>query len=164
MVGIDLDEARVQAVSERRSYLIDVPAQRYDELDGRLRATSDYSAVAELDAVTICVPTPLSKTRTPDISHVISAAEAVAENLRPRSARRAAVDNLPRHHRGDRAADPRAHREGGGEGFLLGYAPERLDPGNATYTLRNTPKLVAGVTDECASSAPSSSSASSSKR
>ena len=83
VVGIDLNEARVQAVSERRSYLIDVPAQRYDELDGRLRATSDYSAVAELDAVTICVPTPLSKTRTPDISHVISAAEALAENLRP---------------------------------------------------------------------------------
>ena len=83
VVGIDLNEARVQAVSERRSYLIDVPAQRYDELDGRLRATSDYAAVAELDAVTICVPTPLSKTRTPDISHVISAAEALAENLRP---------------------------------------------------------------------------------
>ncbi|MCD6014914.1 MAG: UDP-glucose 6-dehydrogenase [Solirubrobacterales bacterium] len=149
VVGIDLDEARVDAVSERRSYLIDVPAQRYDELDGRLRATSDYSAVAELDAVTICVPTPLSKTRTPDISHVVSAAEAVAENLRPDQL--VVLQSTTYPGTTEEIVLPILERTGKvvGEGVFLGYAPERVDPGNATYNLRNTPKLVAGVTDEC---------------
>src|SRR3954451_16552302 len=63
--GIDLNPERVAAVRERRSYLVDVPEDRYAEVDGRLTATDDYSVVAELDALTICVPTPLSKTRTP---------------------------------------------------------------------------------------------------
>ena len=71
VTGIDLSEERVRAVTERRSYLVDVPAERYEGLEGELRATTDYGAVAALDALTICVPTPLSKTRTPDISHVV---------------------------------------------------------------------------------------------
>src|SRR5207244_5392275 len=83
ITGVDLNEERVQAVGERRSYLVDVPADRYAQLDGDLVATTDYGAVAELDAVTICVPTPLSKTRTPDLSFIVSAAESVAANLRP---------------------------------------------------------------------------------
>src|SRR6266508_3006851 len=83
VTGIDLDEERVRALEERRSYLVDVPAERYEKLDGRLRPTTDYSAVAELDALTICVPTPLSKTRTPDLSYIVSAVESVSANLRP---------------------------------------------------------------------------------
>ena len=82
VTGIDLNESRVRAVGEGRSYLVDVPAERYQGVDGRLRASSDYAAVAELDALTICVPTPLSKTRTPDISYIVSAAESVARHLR----------------------------------------------------------------------------------
>src|SRR5919106_2314657 len=74
VTGIDVNEERVRAVRERRSYLVDVPADRYEGLDGNLEATSDYAAVAELDAVTICVPTPLSKTRTPDLSYIVAAA------------------------------------------------------------------------------------------
>src|ERR671930_2377056 len=83
VTGIDVDSSRVRAVQERRSYLVDVPEQRYAAMNGRLHATTDYAAVGELDAVTICVPTPLSKTRTPDISYIVSAAESVAANLRP---------------------------------------------------------------------------------
>src|SRR4051812_26981320 len=83
VTGIDLNGERVRAVEERRSYLVDVPEERYEGLDGRLRATSDYAAVAELDALTICVPTPLSKTRTPDLTYVVSAAESVAAHMRP---------------------------------------------------------------------------------
>ena len=149
VVGIDLDEARVQAVNEGRSYLVDVPAQRYDELEGRLRATSDYSAVAELDALTICVPTPLSKTRTPDISYVVSAAEAVAESLRPDQL--VVLQSTTYPGTTEEIVLPILERSGKqvGKDIFLGYAPERVDPGNATYTLGNTPKLVAGVTDEC---------------
>jgi len=149
VVGIDLDEARVQAVNEGRSYLVDVPAQRYDELEGRLRATSDPSALAELDALTICVPTPLSKTRTPDISYVVSAAEAVAESLRPDQL--VVLQSTTYPGTTEEIVLPILERSGKrvGKDIFLGYAPERVDPGNATYTLGNTPKLVAGVTDEC---------------
>jgi UDP-N-acetyl-D-glucosamine dehydrogenase len=83
VTGVDLDEVRVRWVNERRSYLVDVPSERYEAVGDRLAATTDYAAVSELDALTICVPTPLSKTRTPDISFVVSAGEAVAKQLRP---------------------------------------------------------------------------------
>src|SRR4051794_1444913 len=76
VTGVDLSTSRVGAIAERRSYLVDVPAERFDNLAGSLDATTDYAAVSELDALTICVPTPLSKTRTPDISYVVAAAEA----------------------------------------------------------------------------------------
>src|SRR3954465_8261378 len=82
VVGIDLSPERTEAVNKHRSYLIDIPEERYALAEGRLRATDDYAAVAELDALTICVPTPLSKTRSPDLNYVISATESVAAHLR----------------------------------------------------------------------------------
>ena len=149
VTGIDLDAERVQAVQERRSYLVDVPAERYATVDGRLHATTDYGAVAELDALTICVPTPLSKTRTPDISYIVAAAESVAENLRPGQL----VVLQSTTHPGTTAEVvlPILERTGArvGRDVFLGYAPERVDPGNKEWTIRNTPKLVAGVTEEC---------------
>ena len=105
------------------------PAERYEHLDGRLEATSDYAAMSELDAMTICVPTPLSKTRTPDISQVVSAAESVAENLAPGSARAASVDDLPGHDRGDRPADPGAQRAAGRARLLPRLRPRARGPG-----------------------------------
>ena len=149
VVGIDLNEERVRAVSERRSYLVDVPAERYERLEGDLRATSDYAAVAELDALTICVPTPLSKTRTPDISYVVAAAESVASNLRPEQLVILQSTTYPG--TTEEIVLPILERTGGtvGVDFFLGYAPERVDPGNRRFTIRTTPKLVAGVTEEC---------------
>jgi UDP-N-acetyl-D-glucosamine dehydrogenase len=151
VVGVDLDEARVRAVSEGVSYLVDVPAARYAALDGRLRATSDYAAVAELDALMICVPTPLSKTRTPDISYIVAAAEAVAENLR--TDQLVVLQSTTYPGTTEEIVLPILERSGRrvGHDLFLGYAPERVDPGNASYTIRNTPKLVAGVTPECLS-------------
>src|SRR2546423_7435503 len=84
VVGIDISPERVAAVADGRSYLVDVPTERYTGVAGRLEATSDYAAVSGLDALTICVPTPLSKTRTPDLSYVVAAAESVAGQLGPR--------------------------------------------------------------------------------
>src|SRR3954447_5628674 len=81
VTGIDVSAERVAAVRDRRSYLVDVPEERYGAVDGRLTATDDYSVVAELDALTICVPTPLSKTRTPDLNYVVGATKMVAEHL-----------------------------------------------------------------------------------
>src|SRR3954469_914417 len=81
VTGIDLSADRARAVNEKRSHLVDVPAERYEAAEGRLRATDDYSAVAQLDALTICVPTQLSKTRTPDLNSVVAATESVTEPL-----------------------------------------------------------------------------------
>jgi UDP-N-acetyl-D-glucosamine dehydrogenase len=149
VVGIDINEERVEAIRQRRSYLVDVPGERYERLDGRLEATSDYGAASELDALTICVPTPLSKTRTPDISHVVSAAESVAGNLEPGQLVLLQSTTYPG--TTEEIVLPILERGGlrVGRDFFLGYAPERVDPGNGHYTIRNTPKLVAGVTEEC---------------
>ncbi|MDP8910937.1 MAG: nucleotide sugar dehydrogenase [Actinomycetota bacterium] len=149
VTGVDLNEQRVRAVREGRSYLVDVPVERYGPLEGRLRATSDYSRVADLDALTICVPTPLSKTRSPDLSYVVSAAESVAANLR--HGQLVVLQSTTHPGTTEEIVLPILEQSGGtvGEDFFLGYAPERVDPGNRHYTIRNTPKLVAGVTPEC---------------
>src|ERR687898_1876140 len=149
VVGIDISEERVEAIRQGRSYLVDVPGERYERLDGRLEATSDYGAVSGLDALTICVPTPLSKTRTPDLSHVVSAVESVAENLSPGQLVLLQSTTYPG--TTEEIVLPILERSGltAGRDFFLGYAPERVDPGNERYTIHNTPKLVAGVTEEC---------------
>jgi UDP-N-acetyl-D-glucosamine dehydrogenase len=149
VTGIDLSEKRVRAVQERRSYLVDVPAERYEPLDDRLRATSDYGAVAELDAVTICVPTPLAKSRTPDVSFIVAAAESVAANLR--SGQLVVLQSTSHPGTTEEIVKPILERSGAkvGEGVYLGYAPERVDPGNKSWSIKTTPKLVAGVTPEC---------------
>jgi UDP-N-acetyl-D-glucosamine dehydrogenase len=149
VTGIDLDEGRVRAVNERRSYLVDVPKERYPGVDGRLTATSDAAAIAELDALTVCVPTPLSKTRTPDISYVVAAAENIAKHLRP--GQLVVLQSTTYPGTTEEILLP-ILEDGGrkvGEDFFLGYAPERVDPGNRDWSVRNTPKLVAGVTEEC---------------
>jgi UDP-N-acetyl-D-glucosamine dehydrogenase len=149
VMGVDLDEVRVRWVNERRSYLVDVPSERYEAVGDRLAATTDYGAVSELDALTICVPTPLSKTRTPDISFVVSAGEAVARQLRPGQLVILQSTTYP----GTTLEILLPILENGGRkvgrDFFLGYAPERVDPGNETWSIRTTPKLVAGVTEEC---------------
>jgi UDP-N-acetyl-D-glucosamine dehydrogenase len=149
VTGIDLSDERVAAVREHRSYLVDVPAHRYDSLNGRLGATTDYSAAAELDALTICVPTPLSKTRTPDISNVVSAVEAVAANLR--SGQLIVLQSTTYPGTTEEIVLPILKGTGRevGRDFFLGYAPERVDPGNREWTIKTTPKLVGGVTPEC---------------
>lgn len=149
VTGVDLNDERVQAVREQRSYLVDVPAERYGPLDGRLHATTDYAAVSELDALTICVPTPLSKTRSPDLSYIVSAAESVAANVRP--GQLVVLQSTTYPGTTEEIVLPILERSGGevGSDFFLGYAPERVDPGNKNWNIHNTPKLVAGVTPEC---------------
>jgi UDP-N-acetyl-D-glucosamine dehydrogenase len=151
VIGIDLSEERVGAVRDRRSYLVDVPAERYHGLEGALEATTDYAGLEAVDALVVCVPTPLSKTRSPDLSYVVAAAESVAEHLRP--GQLVILQSTTWPGTTTELVLPILERAGGrvGEDFYLGYAPERVDPGNKVYKLNNTPKLVAGVTRECLS-------------
>ena len=150
VTGIDLSQERVRAVNERRSYLIDVPAVRYERIRGQLDATTDYSVIATLDAVVICVPTPLSKTRAPDLSYVVSAAESVGQHL-GRGRQLVVLQSTTHPGTTEEIVLPALARDGKtvGEEFFLGYAPERVDPGNRDFDMQNTPKLVSGVTDEC---------------
>jgi UDP-N-acetyl-D-glucosamine dehydrogenase len=149
VTGIDVNEERVAAVQEGRSYLVDVPAERYSGLDGNLEATSDYGVVADLDVVTICVPTPLSKTRAPDLGYIVSAAESVAAHLR--AGQLIVLQSTTHPGTTEEIVLPILARSGRtvGADFFLGYAPERVDPANEQFTMRNTPKLIAGVTPEC---------------
>lgn len=148
VTGVDLSTERVDAVNGRRSYLVDVPAERYD-VRGTLTAVTDYEAVGELDALTICVPTPLSKTRTPDLGFVVAAARSVAAHLRPGQLIILQSTTYPG--TTEEVVVPILETSGlkAGVDFHVGYAPERVDPGNPTWHLRNTPKLVAGLTEEC---------------
>jgi UDP-N-acetyl-D-glucosamine dehydrogenase len=149
VTGIDLNQDRVAAIGEGRSYLVDVPAERYQGVEGRLEATADYSAVSQLDALTICVPTPLSKTRTPDLSYVVAAAESVAEQLSP--GQLVILQSTTYPGTTEQVIRPILERAGAvvGQDIFLGYAPERVDPGNKNWDVHTTPKLVAGVTEEC---------------
>jgi UDP-N-acetyl-D-glucosamine dehydrogenase len=149
VTGIDLNDERVEAIRQHRSYLVDVPAERYENMDGRLHATADYAAAAELDAVTICVPTPLSKTRAPDLTYIISAAESLASNLR--TGQLIILQSTSHPGTTEEIVLPIFERGGAkvGQDFFLGYAPERVDPGNKEHTIQSTPKLVSGVTPEC---------------
>jgi len=149
VTGIDLKRERVDAVNAGRSYLVDVPERRYADAEGRLNATRDYAAVSELDALTICVPTPLSKTRSPDLTYVISAAESVSEHLNTGQVVMLQSTTYPG--TTQELVLPILERDGRqvGRDFFLGYAPERVDPGNVHFDVHNTPKLVAGITDEC---------------
>jgi len=150
VTGIDINEGRVRAVQEHRSYLVDVPPARFNDLDGTLSATTDYASVRELDALTICVPTPLSKTRTPDLNYIVSAAESVGSNINGGTL--IVLQSTTHPGTTEEVVLPiLEERSGGkvGKDFFLGYAPERVDPGNTKFTIKNTPKLVAGVTEEC---------------
>ena len=149
VVGVDLNRERVQAIGDRRSYLVDVPAERYAGVDGKLVATTDYSVVSSLDALTICVPTPLSKTRTPDLSYVVSAAESVAEQLSP--GQLVILQSTTYPGTTEQVIRPILERAGAvvGHDVFLGYAPERVDPGNPDWDVHTTPKLVSGVSAEC---------------
>src|ERR671921_1244273 len=149
VVGIDLNRERVQSIADGRSYLVDVPVERYEGVQGKLTATTEYSAVSSLDALTICVPTPLSKTRTPDLSYVVAAAESVAEQLAP--GQLVILQSTTYPGTTEQVIRPILERAGAvvGQDFFLGYAPERVDPGNRQWDVRTTPKLVGGVTDEC---------------
>jgi UDP-N-acetyl-D-glucosamine dehydrogenase len=147
VIGIDLDQRKVEAVNTGRSYIPDVPADEMAALvrDGRLRATTDFSAVAELDTVNICVPTPLRKTKDPDMSFIVSAVEAIATHLHTGMLVILESTTYP----GTTEELVKPMLEGGGMAagvdFFLAFSPERVDPGNPTFNTHNVPKVVGGI-------------------
>jgi UDP-N-acetyl-D-glucosamine dehydrogenase len=151
VTGFDLSPAKVAAVNRGESYIRDVTTERLKPLveDGRLRASTDFDELAECDAVIICVPTPLSKTKDPDLTMVVEAARQIAERLRP--GQLVVLESTTYPGTTEELILPLLSGRGltVGESFFLAFSPERVDPGNARYGTRNTPKIIGGMTPAC---------------
>ena len=149
--GIDLDPAKVRAINEGRSYIDDVAGADVAELQsqGRLKAVGDFDALRDLDTVNICVPTPLRKTRDPDLSFIVAAAEDIALRLHPGML--VILESTTYPGTTDELLLPILERGGlkAGRDFFLAFSPERIDPGNPTFNTRNVPKVVGGLTATC---------------
>jgi UDP-N-acetyl-D-glucosamine dehydrogenase len=151
VVGIDLDSRKVAAIQSGRSYIPDVPDSDVAEMvgAGRMTATTDFSVVGELDTVNICVPTPLRKTKDPDMSYIVSAVEAIAAHLH--RGLLIVLESTTYPGTTEELVQPLLERTGlrAGVDFFLAFSPERVDPGNGVYTTRNVPKVVGGLTPDC---------------
>ncbi|HET6312240.1 MAG TPA: nucleotide sugar dehydrogenase [Chloroflexia bacterium] len=151
VTGIDVDPRKVEALNSGESYIEDVPSEAIKPLvdGGLLDATTDFSVLREIDAVSICVPTPLRKTRDPDVSFILAANEQVAKYLHPGMA--IVLESTTYPGTTTELVLPRL-REAGltvGEDFFLAFSPERVDPGRTDWTTRTTPKVIGGVTPAC---------------
>jgi UDP-N-acetyl-D-glucosamine dehydrogenase len=152
VIGFDIQTEKVEAVNRGKSYIADISSEALANLvtGNHLQATTDQSRLQEADAICVCVPTPLYKTKEPDLSYVTHETEEIAKYLRrgqlivlesttyPGTTREVMLPILE--HRGLKA----------GQDFYLAYSPERIDPGNRKYRIQDTPKLVGGVDGESA--------------
>ena len=146
-VGFDVDAERTGAIQRGESYIADVAAAdvRSAVDGGLLSATADFAALAGVDTINICVPTPLRKTRDPDLSYVVAAVEQVAAHLR--AGQLVVLESTTYPGTIDEVVRPRLEAGGlrAGADFRLAFSPERVDPGSAQWTTRNIPKVVGGV-------------------
>jgi UDP-N-acetyl-D-glucosamine dehydrogenase len=149
--GIDIDTNRVDSILAGRSYITDISDKELQkaQAEKRFRATTDLAEIRDLDAVSICVPTPLRKTKDPDMSYVISAADAIAKELRP--GQLIILESTTYPGTTEELILPTLEATGlrVGREFFLAYSPERVDPGNGKYATKDIPKVVGGVTPRC---------------
>jgi UDP-N-acetyl-D-glucosamine dehydrogenase len=149
--GIDLDLERVNLLNRGESYLVDVPTEALTPLvtDGRLSGSTTFEEAANADALIICVPTPLRKSKEPDISFILSAVESLLPHLRP--GQLMVLESTTYPGTTEEVVQPRLEANGlviGGD-FFLAFSPERVDPGNKRFTTATIPKVVGGVTPAC---------------
>jgi len=151
VTGIDVQAAKVDRLNAGDSYIQDIPTEILRPLveSGRLRATTDFSAVRDLDTIDICVPTPLRKTKDPDMSFIVSACEEIAKYFT--AGKLVILESTTYPGTTDELVLPMLAKDGlkAGEDFFLCFSPERVDPGNPTYQTKNIPKVVGGVTPAC---------------
>jgi len=153
VTGIDPVEEKVKLLNSGESYVGDVSSAHVTRLvsAGLLTATTDYSAIQQMDAVSICVPTPLRKSGDPDMSYIISAMEGLAPHLHPGMVIVLESTTYPGTTR--ELMLPALQKQSGlevGKDFFLAFSPERVDPGRTDWTTLNTPKVIGGITADCA--------------
>jgi UDP-N-acetyl-D-glucosamine dehydrogenase len=149
VTGFDVDVAKIAAINKGHSYIGDVSSEDISTAvkAGKLSATDDMSKLHDMDAIDICVPTPLRKTRDPDLSYVVLAVDAVRARLKP--GQLVILESTTYPGTTDEVVQP-ALEEGGlkaGKDFYLAFSPERVDPGNQTHNTKNIPKVVGGMND-----------------
>jgi len=151
VTGVDNDPARVEGINRGVSHVQDIPDALLGSRIGerKLTATTDVGRLRECDAVIICVPTPLRKTRDPDISYIVSAVEGIASTLHRDML--VVLESTTYPGTTEEVIRPKLEAEGlqAGKDFYLAFSPERVDPGNPSFNTRNTPKIVGGVTPRC---------------
>ncbi len=151
VIGIDVQQSKVDQFNSGHSYIKDVKDVVFAPLvgSGKLRATTNFSVIRELDTVDICVPTPLRKTKDPDMSFVVSATDAIAEHIH--AGLLVMLESTTYPGTTDELLLPKLQAAGlkVGEDFFLCFSPERVDPGNPKYQTSNIPKVVGGITTAC---------------
>src|SRR2546425_361711 len=151
VLGIEGVESKVKQINEGSSYIPDVSPSAVSRQvqSGRFRAVNDFKVLSSLDAIIICVPTPLGKTKDPDLSMVVAAVERIAEHLRRNQL--IVLESTTYPGTTEELMLPKFEESGlkVGKDFFLAFSPERVDPGNSVYNTRNTPKVIGGVTSNC---------------
>ena len=151
VTGIDVQRSKVDEFNSGSSYVKDVDSGLLGSLvrGGKLRATTDFSVIRDLDTIDICVPTPLRKTKDPDMSYVVAASDALARHMHPGLLVMLESTTYPG--TTDELVLPKLEAGGLtiGQDFFLCFSPERVDPGNPKFHTSNIPKVVGGITDAC---------------
>jgi UDP-N-acetyl-D-glucosamine dehydrogenase len=152
VIGIDPDERKVTTINRGESHIQDIPTEQVARLvaQGKLQATADFSVLQNVDAVSICVPTPLRKTGDPDLSFIIDATQELAKYMHPGMVIVLESTTYPGTTR--EIMLPKLGEEKQlvvGESFFLAFSPERVDPGRKDWTTINTPKVIGGITENC---------------
>jgi UDP-N-acetyl-D-glucosamine dehydrogenase len=150
VIAVDVDARKIEAIREGRSYIEDVASEQLREASANIQASSRYAPLAKADAVVVCVPTPLTRNREPDLGPLVDCARSLAEVLQRDQLVVLESTTYPGTTR-ERLA-PLLEESGlaAGRDFHLAFSPERVDPGRTDFTLRNTPKLLGALTDACA--------------
>ncbi|HEY1237765.1 MAG TPA: nucleotide sugar dehydrogenase [Solirubrobacterales bacterium] len=149
VVGLDADPRKIDALAAGTSYIEDVPSEKIAALADNLSATSRYADLSSCDAVIICVPTPLTNSREPDLSYMVDAATSLGAVMQKGQLIVLESTTYPGTTR--ERLRPILEESGlaAGRDFHLAFSPERIDPGRTDYTIRTTPKVVGGLTDAC---------------
>jgi len=151
VTGFDTNEKRVSDINKGISYILDVPAKDVKDLvnSSRFKATTGTELLNKMDAIIICVPTPLRKTKEPDISYILSASDAIAANKR--KGQLIILESTTYPGTTEEIILPKLESDGSkvGKDFFLAFSPERVDPGNPKYKTKNITKIVGGVTPNC---------------
>jgi UDP-N-acetyl-D-glucosamine dehydrogenase len=155
VTGIDTSSWKIDKIQKGESYITDVDSGRLQKLvrQDKIRATTEWDTIGELDSINICVPTPLRKTQDPDVSHIIAAVDEISERLRP--GQLIILESTTYPGTTEEVILPSLEKTGlkVGKDFHLAFSPERVDPGNRQFTTGNIPKVVGGVTPGCTETA-----------
>lgn len=149
-IGFEVDEKKASSINAGESYIVDVPGENVKSClsNGKLTATTDFSQLAKCDVIIICVPTPLRKTKDPDMSYIIAAGEEIQKYMR--NGQLVILESTTYPGTTDEVLQPMLEEKGFklDEDFLLAFSPERVDPGNPQFQTHNIPKVVGGVSDD----------------